>query len=122
MRKNAGASYYILEWLKDEPNGATLREIYYHFPEFKEQTIRSTLSKLKSSEDVFFENGRYYYQDDLDEENITQSLNIESSKFRKKNVYRKFLQLIVDNIEVATDHSIKILYIQEGRKILKEMR
>ena len=100
----------------------TLHDFYRHFPDTKEQTIRSALSKLKDSGNVFVESGRYYYHDEFDNESITESLNIESSKFRKKNIYRKFLQLIVENIEVSTDHSIKIQYIQEGRKLLKEMR
>ena len=100
MRKNVGVSYYILEYLKELDYGARLTDFYNHFPDTKEQTIRST----------------------FDDEIITETLNIESSKFRKKNIYRKFLQLIVENIEVSTDHSIKIQYIQEWRKLLKEMR
>lgn len=122
MRKNVGVSYYILEYLKELDYGARLTDFYNHFPDTKEQTIRSTLTKLKASGDVFVENGRYYFNDTFDDEIITETLNIESSKFRKKNIYRKFLQLIVENIEVSTDHSIKIQYIQEGRKLLKEMR
>ena len=122
MRKNVGVSYYILEYLKELDYAARLTDFYNHFPDTKEQTIRSTLTKLKASGDVFVENGRYYFNDTFDDELITQTLNIESSKFRKKNIYRKFLQLIVENIEVSTDHSIKIQYIQEGRKLLKEMR
>nr|DAQ41849.1 MAG TPA: dissimilatory sulfite reductase D [Caudoviricetes sp.] len=122
MRKNTGVSYYILEYLKEADYGLTLHDFYRHFPDTKEQTIRSALSKLKDSGNIFAEKGRYYFQDVFDNESITESLNIESSKFRKKNIYRKFLQLIVENIEVSTDHSIKIQYIQEGRKLLKEMR
>lgn len=122
MRKNVGVSYYILEYLKELDYGARLTDFYNRFPETKEQTIRSTLTKLKARGDVIVENGRYYFNDTFDDEIITETLNIESSKFRKKNIYRKFLQLIVENIEVSTDHSIKIQYIQEGRKLLKEMR
>lgn len=122
MRKNVGVSYFILEYLKKVEYGLTLHDFYRYFPDTKEQTIRSALSKLKDSGNVFVENGRYHYHDEFDNESITESLNIESSKFRKKNIYRKFLQLIVENIEVSTDHSIKIQYIQEGRKLLKEMR
>lgn len=122
MRKNVGVSHFILEYLKEVEYGLTLHDFYRHFPDTKEQTIRSALSKLKDSGNVFVESGRYYYHDEFDNESITESLNIESSKFRKKNIYRKFLQLIVENIEVSTDHSIKIQYIQEGRKLLKEMR
>lgn len=122
MRKNTGVSHYIIEYLKEEDYGLRLHDFYRRFPDTKEQTIRSALSKLKESGNVFVENGRYYYQDVFDNEDIAESLNIESSKFRKKNIYRKFLQLIVENIEVSTDHSIKIQYIQEGRKLLKEMR
>lgn len=122
MRKNVGVSYYILEYLKELDYGASLTDFYNHFPDTKEQTIRSSLTKLKASGDVFVENGRYYFNDTFDDEIITETLNIESSKLRKKNIYRKFLQLIVENIEVSTDHSIKIQYIQEGRKLLKEMR
>lgn len=122
MRKNVGVSHFILEYLKEVEYGLTLHDFYRHFPDTKEQTIRSSLTKLKASGDVFVENGRYYFNDTFDDEIITETLNIESSKFRKKNIYRKFLQLIVENIEVSTDHSIKIQYIQEGRKLLKEMR
>lgn|GEM_PF-601995 len=122
MRKNTGVSFYILEYLKESDYGLTLHDFYRNFPDTKEQTIRSSLSKLKDSGNVFVEKGRYFYQDVFDNEDIAESLNIESSKFRKKNIYRKFLQLIVENIEVSTDHSIKIQYIQEGRKLLKEMR
>ena len=122
MRKNTGVSFYILEYLKEAEFGLTLHDFYRHFPDTKEQTIRSALSKLKDSGNIFVEKGRYYYQDVFDNEDIAESLNIESSKFRKKNIYRKFLQLIVENIEVSTDHSSKIQYIQEGRKLLKEMR
>ena len=91
MRKNVGVSHFILEYLKEVEYGLTLHDFYRHFPDTKEQTIRSALSKLKDSGNVFVESG-------------------------------KFLQLIVENIEVSTDHSIKIQYIQEGRKLLKEMR
>ena len=62
MRKNVGVSYYILEYLKELDYGARLTDFYNHFPDTKEQTIRSTLTKLKASGDVFVENGRNNYR------------------------------------------------------------
>lgn len=91
MRKNVGVSYYILEYLKELDYGARLTDFYNHFPDTKEQTIRSTLTKLKARGDVIVENGRYYFNDTFDDEIITETLNIESSKFRKKEYISQIL-------------------------------
>ena len=85
MRKNTGVSFYILEYLKESDYGLTLHDFYRNFPDTKEQTIRSSLSKLKDSGNVFVENGRYFYQDVFDNEDIAESLNIESGEYRSIN-------------------------------------
>lgn len=81
--------------------------------------MRMPISKLKRNGEILVENGCYSALESL---SYLKEYNQTPDEFSRREYLKKLVDVVINNIQECTDHSIKIQYIQEGRRLLKDLK
>lgn len=81
--------------------------------------MRMPISKLKKNGEILVENGCYSALESL---SYLKEYNQTPKEFSRREYLKKLVDVVITNIQECTDHTIKIQYIQEGRRLLKDLK
>lgn len=82
--------------------------------------LKHPISRLTKNGSIDWDNG--YYIKILNANMLVDEFNRTSQEFERREYLKNFLSVVIDSIKECSDHTIKIQYIQEGRRLLKELK
>ena len=86
---------------------------------FPYSKMRMAISKLKNNGEIIIEDGKYTALESIA---FLKDYNLSSEEFSRRGYLKKLVDVVIENIQECTDHNIKIQYIQEGRRLLKDLK
>lgn len=119
MRKNVGVNLTqaIRNYIFNNP-GCNKYDLVNDLG-FPYSKMRMALSKLKNNGEILIENGCYTALESLA---YLKEYNQTPEEFSRREYLKKLVDVVITNIQECTDHTIKIQYIQEGRRLLKDLK
>ena len=81
--------------------------------------MRMPISKWKRNREILVENGCYSALESL---SYLKEYNQTPDEFSRRDYLKKLVDVVINNIQECTDHNVKIQYIQEGRRLLKDLK
>lgn len=119
MRKNTGVNLTqaIRNYIYTNP-GCSKYDLVNDLG-FPYSKMRMPISKLKNNGEILIEDGRYTALEGLA---YLKEYNHSSEEFSRRGYLKKLVDVVIVNIHECTDHNIKIQYIQEGRRLLKDLK
>ena len=119
MRKNTGVNLTqaIRNYIYSNP-GCSKYDLVNDLG-FPYSKMRMPISKLKNNGEIIIEDGKY---NALESIAFLKDYNHTSEEFSRRGYLKKLVDVVIVNIHECTDHNIKIQYIQEGRRLLKDLK
>lgn len=119
MRKNVGVNLTqaIRNYIFNNP-GCSKYDLVNDLG-FPYSKMRMAISKLKNNGEILIEDGCYTALESLA---YLKEYNQTPEEFSRREYLKKLVDVVILNIQECTDHNVKIQYIQEGRKLLKDLK
>lgn len=83
--------------------------------------LRMILKRLRDRGEVVNDQGRYF-RVSIPDEDVVETLMLKREENERRAYLKEFLDVVVESIRNCTDHNFKIQYIQEGRRLVKDLR
>lgn len=108
---------YVLDFIGDNP-GLTQKEL----GQFIEvSNLRMVLKRLRDRGDVVVDQGKYF-RVSIPDNKVLEKLILKREDTERQGYLKEFLNVVVESIRNCNDHNVKIQYIQEGRRLVKDLR
>lgn len=107
----------VLNFISENP-GCTNKQIDYCV---EASNVRMILKRLRDRGDIVQDQGKYF-RVSIPDEDVVESLMLKREENERRTYLKEFLDVVVESIRSCTDHNVKIQYIQEGRRLVKDLR
>lgn len=112
---------YVLDFIGDNP-GLTQKELNQFIDV---SNLRVILKRLRDRGDIVNDQGKYFRVNTPDNkvvDKVVDTLILKREESERQEYLKEFLNVVVESIRSCNDHNIKIQYIQEGRRLVKDLR